>query len=264
MSQRSMWRGAISFGMVSIPVRLYVANESKGISFRLLCPTDQTPVKTKRWCPKEDREVGWNDAVRGYEVSKDEYVVVEDSDLEGMPLATVNQVAVLGFVADSEINTGLYVEGAYYVEPEKIGAKPFALLHRALRDSGKVAIAKVALRNREHLCRIAVEGDGILLNTLHWPDEIRDASELTLPGDSVQLSGQEVELAHQLVENLSVTFNPGDYRDAYREAVLDMVGRKQRNEPAPETPTAPAEPQVDLMAALKASIAATKKPAPAA
>ena len=127
-----MWRGAISFGMVAIPVRLYLATESKSVSFRLLCPNDLTPIKNKRFCPVEDKEIGWNEVVRGYEVGKDEYVVIDDKDLDELPLNTAHTIDIVEFCADDEIEAGLYLKSAYYLEPEPVGAKPYALLHAAL------------------------------------------------------------------------------------------------------------------------------------
>ena len=175
-----MWRGAISFGMVAIPVRLYLATESKSVSFRLLCPADHTPVRNKRWCPEEDREIGWSEAVRGYEVGKDEYVVVTDQDLDDLPLTTTHTIDIVEFCPDSEIEAGVYLKSAYSLEPEAVGVKPYALLRQALEKTGTVAIGKIALRDREHLCRLALHDQGLLLITLHWPDEIRSAGELAI------------------------------------------------------------------------------------
>src|SRR5258708_36326616 len=125
---RSMWRGAISFGRVASPVRMYVATESKSVSFRLLCPNDHTPIKNKRWREVEQKELAWNEVVRGYEVAKDEFVVIDDKDLDNLPLPTAHTVEILEFVADAEIDAGLYVKGAYYLEPESVGVKPYYLL----------------------------------------------------------------------------------------------------------------------------------------
>jgi DNA end-binding protein Ku len=259
---RSMWTGAISFGMVAIPVSMYKATETKGISFNLLCPRDGAKLKQKRWCPTEDCEVPWSDTARGYEVAKNEYVRIEDAELEAMPLGTQSQVEILAFVGETEVNASVFIEEAYYLEPSKVGIKPFALLRRGLLDTHRVAIAKVAMRSRERLCRIAVQGPGLVLNTLHWPDEIRDQGDLTLPADDAGLSGGEVEMAHQLIENLTVPFDPAAYKDGYRDAVMALVDAKVNNQPAPTAPTAEAAPVVDLMAALKASVKATAKPTP--
>ncbi len=255
---RSMWRGAISFGMVAIPVRLYLATESKSVSFRLLCPNDLTPIKNKRWCTVEDKEVGWNDVVRGYEVGKDEYVVIEDKDLDNLPLNTTHSIDIVEFCADQEIEAGVYLKSAYYLEPEPVGTKPYALLRAALEKTGKVAIGKIALRDREHLCRLALHENGLLMNTLHWPDEIRSAAELSIPQDGADIHKQELDMAVMLVENLSAHFEPERHRDQYREALLTVVEAKLANTPL-ERPATPEPAKVtDLMAALKASVEAAQ------
>ncbi|TMC51031.1 MAG: Ku protein [Chloroflexi bacterium] len=255
---RSMWRGAISFGMVAIPVRMYLATESKSVSFRLLCPNDGHPIKNRRWCPEEDKEVPWSEVKRGWEVAKDEYVVIEDSDLDRLPLPSTQTIEILEFVADSDIESGVYVKGAYYLEPESVGVKPYYLLKQALDRSGKVAIGKIALRDREHLCRLALHDHGLLLNTLHWPDEIRDTGELTLPEERVEIHERELEMAQLLIDNLTASFDPSRYHDHYREALTALVEEKLGTRPA-QPREVPQPPQVmDLMAALKASLEASR------
>jgi DNA end-binding protein Ku len=255
---RSMWRGAISFGMVAIPVRLYLATESKSVSFRLLCPNDLTPIKNKRWCTVEDKEVGWNDVVRGYEVGKDEFVVIEDKDLDNLPLNSTHSIDIVEFCADQEIEAGVYLKSAYYLEPEPVGTKPYALLRAALEKTGKVAIGKIALRDREHLCRLALHENGLLMNTLHWPDEIRSAAELSIPQNGAEIAKQELDMAVMLVENLSAHFEPERHRDEYREALLTVVEAKLSNTPLERTATPEPAKVTDLMAALKASVEAAQ------
>jgi DNA end-binding protein Ku len=257
---RSMWRGAISFGMVAIPVRMYLATESKSVSFRLLCPSCHRPIRNKRFCPHENIEVAWNDTVRGYEVSKDEFVPIDDSDLDRLPLPTSQAIEILEFVDDAEIDAGVYLKQAYYLEPEKVGQKPYELLRRALEKTGRVAVGRLALRDREHLVRLAIHGEhGILLNTLHWPDEIRATEELSLPSDDVEVAKGELDMAVMLIDNLAAGFDPARFQDRYREALLEVVeeklGKQEIRRPAPEEP-----PKVmDLMAALKASVEAAQR-----
>jgi DNA end-binding protein Ku len=255
---RSMWRGAISFGMVAIPVRLYLATESKSVSFRLLCPNDHTPVRNKRWCPEEDREIGWSEAERGYEVGKDEYVIVTDADLDNLPLTTTHTIDIVEFCPDSEIEAGVYLKSAYYLEPEAVGVKPYALLRQALEKTGTVAIGKIALRDREHLCRLALHEEGLLLNTLHWPDEIRSAGELAIPTESPNVPKKELDMAVMLVENMSAHFDPARYHDDYREAVIQVVESKLTNQPIERPEVQETGKVTDLMAALKASVEAAK------
>ena len=260
-----MWRGAISVGMVAIPIRMYLATESKSVSFRLLCPEHRVPIKNKRCCSDDDHEIGWSDVIRGYEVSKDEFVEIADKDLDELPLHTTHTIDILEFCADSEIEAGVYIKSAYYLEPEAVGAKPYALLRAALGETKKVAIGKIALRDREHLCRLTLHGDGILLNTLHWPDEIRDAGELSIPTaeNTAELNAREIEMAIMLVDNLSANFDPARYRDDYRDAVLAVVEAKLHDQPVIAAKPVDGAKVTDLMAALKASVeaSATKRDA---
>lgn len=254
-----MWRGAISFGMVAIPVRMYLATESKGVSFRLLCPNDGAPLKNKRWCPVEDREIGWNETVRGFEVGKDEYVRIEDGELESLPLKTTHSIDILEFVEDAEIDAGLYVTGAYYLEPEAVGVKPYYLLKKALEKTGRVAIGKIAIRERERLVRLALHDKGIVLNTLHWPDEIRDMGQLSLPEEEAEIHKRELDMAVMLIENLAAKFDPQRHHDEYRDAVLTMVEAKVKEQPLEHAPAPQPAKVTDLMAALKASVEAAQE-----
>ena len=256
-----MWRGAISFGMVAIPVRLYLATESKSVSFRMLCPDCHTPIRNKRWCPNEDKEVPWSATVRGYEVGKDEFVVIDDSDLDQLPLTSAHTCEILEFVEDAEIEAGVYIKSAYYLEPEAVGVKPYYLLKAALEKTGKVALGKIAFRDREHLCRVALHEHGLLLNTLHWPDEIRPVSELSLPEAEARpdIHKRELDMAVMLVDNLSATFDPDRYRDEYREALTAVVDAKVNNQPLATPAPQKAAKVTDLMAALKASVEAAQR-----
>ncbi|MDQ6883809.1 MAG: Ku protein [Candidatus Dormibacteraeota bacterium] len=264
---RSMWRGAISFGMVAIPVRMYLATEAhSAVSFRQLCPHCQQPIKQLRHCPQDEHVVPFNEALKGYEVGKNQFVIIDDSDLDKLPLKTTRTIDIVEFVDRGEVPLGLYVKSAYYLEPEDVGAKPFALLGRALAETNKVAVAKIALRDREHLCLIQVEGNALLCNTLNWPDEIRSTEELNLPVN-VKISDKEVQMATSLIENLSDAFKPERYTDDYKAAFQQIVDQKLKGEKVTvATPTQEA-PVMDLMAALKASVEATrqgaKKPAAA-
>jgi DNA end-binding protein Ku len=256
-----MWRGAISFGMVAIPVRLYLATESKSVSFRMLCPDCHHPIRNKRWCPNEDKEIPWNATVRGYEIGKDEFVEIDDSDLESLPLTTAHTCEILEFCEDREIEAGLYIKSAYYLEPETVGVKPYYLLKAALEETGKVAVGKIAFRDREHLCRLALHERGLLLNTLHWPDEIRDAGELSLPEADArpEIHKRELDMAIMLVENLSAHFDPERYKDDYREALMAVVQAKVDDKPLERTTAEKPSKVTDLMAALKASVEAAQK-----
>ncbi len=257
---RSMWKGVVSFGMVSIPIRLYVATESHGISFHQLCEEHMSRIRYKRWCEEGDHEVSYGDIVKGYEVSKDQYVVINDQDLENLPLPTAHTIEIAEFVDRGEIQAGLYFKSAYYVEPEEVGRKPYALLKQALEETGKLAVAKVAFRDREHLCALAPVDGMILMNTLHWPDEIRSTEGLKTAGAEVKISPRELTMAKTLVESLADTFDPERYHDDYKEAQMKIVEAKVEGQETIVAPEAEAPTKVmDLMEALRASVDAAKK-----
>ncbi len=256
-----MWKGSVSFGLVSIPVRLYVATESKGVSFHQLCPEHNSRIRYKRWCETGDHEVAFGEIRKGYEVGRDTYVIVEDSDLDNLPLPTARTIEIQEFVPEGGIEPGLYYKGAYYMEPEEAGRKAYHLLREALADTERVAVAKIALRDREHLCALHSLDGMMLLNTLYWPDEIRSAEGLAGIEADVKINPRELQMAKSLIENLAEeSFEPERYHDDYREALEAVVKAKLEGEEAFEAPRVEAEPKVmDLMEALKASVAAARK-----
>jgi DNA end-binding protein Ku len=255
-----MWKGVVSFGMVSIPVRLYNATESTAkVSFRQLCPDHTSPINYKRWCAEGDHEVPYGDIIKGYEVGKDRYVIINDKDLDNLPLATAHSIDIEEFVPRDDIEPGLYFKNAYYMEPEELGKKPYQLLRKALEATGRMAIAKIALRDREHLCALHPTGPGLLMNTLNWPDEIRTTEGLKGLDGEVKINPKELEMAKALIESLADTFDPSRYKDEYREAVMRVVQAKIDGEVI-EAPAAPQTAKVmDLMEALRASVEAAKK-----
>jgi DNA end-binding protein Ku len=257
---RSMWKGVVSFGMVSIPIRLYNATESTAkVSFRQLCPDHKSPITYKRWCAEGEHEVTYGDILKGYEVGKDRYVIIDEKDLDNLPLATAHSIDITEFVPADDIEPGLFFKNAYYMEPEELGKKPYQLLRKALEATGRMAIAKIALRDREHLCALHATGPGLLMNTLNWPDEIRSTEGLKgLDGD-VKINPKELEMAKALIESLADSFDPSRYKDEYREAVMRVVKAKVDGEVI-EAPSAPQTAKVmDLMEALRASVEAAKK-----
>ena len=257
---RSIWRGVLSFGMVAIPIRLYLATESSSkVSFHLLCPDHKSRIKNKRWCPEGDHEVAWGDVIRGYEYEKGKYVILEDEDLEKLPLKSSKAIDISGFIEDEELDGPVYYQAAYYLEPEKAAAKPYALLQKTLEKTKRIAIAKFALRDRERLVSVRPLDGVLLMNTLHWPDEIRSTEDLELPED-VKISPQEIKVAEMLVETMATKFDPSEYKDDYKEAVEDIVKAKVEGEEIIEAPEEEAETTVaNLMDALKASVERAKK-----
>jgi len=246
--------------MVAIPVRLYLATESTSkVSFNLLCPEHKSRIKNKRWCQEGDHEVAWGDVVRGYEYEKGSYVVMDDEDLEKLPLKSSKAIDIAGFIEDEELPGPVYYQSAYYLEPEKAAAKPYALLNKTLEKTGRIAIAKFALRDRERLVSVRPLDGVLLLNTLHWPEEIRDTDDLDLPED-VTVSAKEISMAETLVDAMAMKFEPDEFKDEYKEAVEEIVKAKVAGKEVIEAPEAEAETTVvDLMSALKASVERAKK-----
>jgi DNA end-binding protein Ku len=254
---RPIWKGAITFGMISIPVKLYGATESKDLAFNTLHKECKSRLKQKRWCPVDDREVFQDEIVRAFEYNKDSYVEITDEDLEALPVPSKHTIELTSFVKQAEIDP-VYFERTYYLEPEQIGAKPYALLMRALKTKEVSAVAKIALRNKESLCVLRTSDNNLLmLETLYYPDEIRTA-DLTGEPD-VLVSQPELTMALSLVEMLEEPFDPKKYQDQYRLALLDMIEAKHNGNEIVAAPETPKRKTVDLMAALRASLEAAKK-----
>jgi DNA end-binding protein Ku len=256
---RSIWKGSMQFGMVNIPVALYVATESTSkVSFNLLCPDHKTRIKNKRWCPVGEHEVA--STVRGYEYEKGQYVIFTEDDLEKLPLKSSRSIDIAGFVKSEELPGELYYQSAYYLEPDKGAQKPYALLMKTLEKTDRVAVAKFALRERERLVSMRAHDNVLVLNTLHWPDEIRSVEDLSLP-DDVTVAPAELKMAESLVEMMAMEFDPSEFRDEYKQAFEKIVDAKVKGRedlveaPEPEAETAVA----DLMSALKASVAKAKE-----
>jgi DNA end-binding protein Ku len=257
---RSMWRGAIQFGLVTIPVKLYLATEQSGIGFNLLHSTCLTRIQMKIYCPFHDEVIPRSETVRGYEWAKGKYVVVTDEDFEAVPLKTVRAIEIEMFVDAQRDSYGAnFVKSAYYLEPEQIGTKAFYLLKSVLAEQGKSAICKIVLKDREQLAALNPYSTTMLLTTLHWPDEVRSIEELTLPEDQVDLKPAEKQMAEQLVASMTGDFSADNYHDDYRQALMAVIEQKVAGE-EPE-PVARVEPtQIgDLMAALEASVAAARE-----
>ena len=254
---RPIWKGAITFGMISIPVKLFGATESKDLAFNNLHKECKSRLKQKRWCPVDEREIFPDEIVKAYEYSKDSYVEILDEDLETLPVPSKHTIELTSFVNQSEIDP-VYFEKTYYLEPEQIGAKPYALLLRALKTKGVSGVAKIALRNKESLCVLrASDNNMLMLETLYYPDEIRTADIPAAP--DVLVSQPELAMALSLVEMLQEEFDPKKYQDEYRVALLDLIESKRNGTEIVATPETPLPKTVDLMAALKASLEAAKK-----
>jgi len=259
---RSIWKGAISFGLVTIPVKLYSATEEKDVSFHQVRRSDGSRVKYKRVAADDGQEVAYGDIAKGYELPSGETVVLTDEDFKELPLTTSRAIDVLQFVPLEQVDP-IYFAKSYYLEPDKTGVKPYVLLRDALEQSGQVALVKVALRNRESLATLRVREGVFVLETMLWPDEVR-RPEFAFLDEEVEVRPQELAMAGSLIETLSGEFDPSAYKDSYREALQAVIEAKVAGrevvQPSQTQPTAGTV--VDLMAALRASVAAAKKGRP--
>jgi DNA end-binding protein Ku len=254
-----MWKGAIQFGLVTIPVKLYLATESRaGVSFNMLHEKDKSRIQMKIWCPEDEEIIQRSETVKGYEYAPDKYVVIDDQDLEKLPLKTVRSIEIAQFVDAQEAESQTkFVKQAYYLEPDRVGRKAFQLLKEVLQDKGLTAICKIVIRDREALAAMDPFENTMLLSTLYWPDEIRDMGELDLPEEEIEIKPAEKKMAAQLIEAMTGEFDPAEYRDEYRDALMQVIeskieGRETVEIEAAEEPTK----LVDLMAALQASVSA--------
>lgn len=256
---RSIWKGAVSFGLVSIPVKVYGATEDRDVSFRQVHSTDGGRVRQQRVCEKCGEVVAFADIAKGYEAADGRMAVLSDEDFANLPLSTLKTVEVVQFVDEAEVDPTFF-QRTYFLEAEAAGQKPYVLLREALAKEDKVAVVKVALRSRESLALIRPKDDVLLLHTMYWPDELRDGG-FASPSAEVKISDAEMEMAKLLIGQLEGKFDPDAYQDSYREALLEVVEAKLAGAPSPTAAdtSAPSGDVVDLMAALKASVEAAKK-----
>ena len=254
---RAMWKGAISFGLVTIPVSVYPATEEKTLRFNQLHDEDGGRVRMKRVCSIDGEEVGYEHIVKGYEYEKDRYVILTDDDFEAIPVESSRAIDIQQFVELEEIDPMQYKK-SYYLVPEETGAKAYALLREALNRSGKVGIAKVSFRDKEHLAALRFRDEAFVLETMYWPDEIREA-DFGGVDVSAKIRPNELEMAQTLIDNLTADWDPAEFKDEYREAMLRIVEAKIKGEEIEIVEAAPTAKVVDLMEALKASVAAAKK-----
>jgi DNA end-binding protein Ku len=254
---RAMWKGAISFGLVTIPVSVYPATEEKTLRFNQLHDEDGGRVRMKRVCSIDGEEVGYEHIVKGYEYEKDRYVILTDEDFEAIPVESSRAIDIQQFVELEEIDPMQYKK-SYYLVPEETGAKAYALLREALNRSGKVGIAKVSFRDKEHLAALRFRDEAFVLETMYWPDEIREA-DFGGVDVSAKIRPNELEMAQTLIDNLTADWDPTEFKDDYREALLRTVEAKINGEEIEIVEAEPTAKVVDLMEALKASVAAAKK-----
>lgn len=253
---RALWRGTISFGMVTIPIKLFTATESQDVSFRQLHAADNSPIKLVRRCSSDGKDLDADEIVKGYEYAKDHYILVDESDLEKLPVPSKHTIELSSFVEAEEIDP-VYYEKSYHIEPEELGRKPFALLVKALEEKKLNAVGKIAIRTKERLCSLRPRNGSLMLETLFYPDEVKPP-EFEAP--EMKISEAEMKVAYALIDLLHEPFDPEKYKDEYREGLMEIIEAKLEGHEyvAPAEPAA-AAPAVDLMAALRASVEAAKK-----
>lgn len=251
MAARAIWTGIITFGMVSIPVKLYTGTENKDISFNQLHRDCKGRIKEQKFCPQCDRKIESEELEKGYEYAKGNYVVITKDDLEKLPLPNKGCIEITSFTELQDIDPVFY-EKSYYLEPDEAAKKPFALFMKAMQEKGMTAIAKVAIRSKERLCALRALDGTMVMNTLFFPDEIRIERGKALP--DVTISDKEMAMAGSLIDMMAHEFQPADYTDSYREAVLRTIEAKLEGREVAEAPVAATGKVIDLMEALQASM----------
>jgi DNA end-binding protein Ku len=259
---RAIWKGSISFGLVNIPVGLYAATRSSSaVKFKLLRQQDHSPVRYKRVAEADGAEVPWDQIVKGYEYQKEQFIVLDENDFERVDLPTKQTVDIKEFVQLSEIDP-MFFDQPYFLAPERGGDKAYALLRESLRRTGKAAIAKVVIKTREHLAAVKPHGDALVLELMHFADELADPAELKLPQE-VALSKKELGMAESLIESMTGPWEPARYQDEYKNALLEVIQEKieagGRELPAEKRRRAKAPSMIDLVSVLQESLEITRK-----
>jgi DNA end-binding protein Ku len=257
----SVWKGHLTFGLVSFPVRLFSAARGETVSFHLLHKPDHSRIKQTIYCQAEDKPISRDELVKGYEYEKDHYVEIDQEEIEKVAPKTAKVMEILEFVKADQVDP-IYLESSYYVAPDEGGEKPYALLFRALRESKYYALAKVAMHNREHIIILRPGAKGILSHTMYYQDEIRQVDEFRT--DTSAVKEKELEMAKMLISSLEADFDPAKYRDTYRENLQKMIEAKIEGRKVVATPAPHVAPVIDIMEALRKSLAEKRKPVQAA
>ncbi|MEN6325425.1 MAG: Ku protein [Syntrophomonas sp.] len=251
---KTLWKGAVSFGLVNIPVSMFTATQSKDLKFNYLHRECMSPIKYQKYCPRCEKEINSDDIVRGYEYAKGNYVVINEEDLERIPQENTKTIDILDFVSLEQVDP-VFFDKTYYLEASPGGEKAYALIVEAMKTTKKIAIAKILIRSKQTLAALRVKDNYLLMETIFYPDEIRSPASLNPGVDRSKLHDNELKMAVSLIENLSTDFEPANYQDNYRQALWQMIEAKIAGKEivAPE-PAAATGKVVDLMEALKASV----------
>ena len=254
----TVWKGQLAFGLVSFPVKLFTAARSESISFNQLHKSDNSRIKQVLFCQSEDKPIPRNEIVKGFEYEKDRYVVIDDEDVRKVAPSTAKVMEILEFVKVAEVDP-VYFESSYYMAPDEAGEKPYALLFNTLKKTGYVGIAKIAMHNREHIVIFRPGQHGLLMHTMYYSHEIRKVEEFRT--DISMVREAEVKLAEMLVESLAATFEPEKYRDTYNDNLRALIEAKVQGQEVVATPVREMAKVIDIMEALKQSLAIARKPA---
>jgi DNA end-binding protein Ku len=257
---QTVWKGSVSFGLINVPVKMSTATKRENIAFKTLHRECNTPLQQKRYCPKCEREVAYEDVVKGYEYEPGRFVILSEEDLDAIQVKSSKYIDIVDFIRIEEVDP-IFYDKTYYLAPEKGGEKPYLILRDAMRQTGRVAVAKVAIRQKEYLCLVRLVGDALALETMFFPEEVRPAGELGIQSaeGAVQIRPEEMQMAVQLVENLTAPFTPEKYKDDYREELLRVIRAKVEGREVVETEPVPErENVIDLMEKLRKSVAMTQ------
>lgn len=259
IAMHTMWKGSVSFGLVNIPVRMFAATEDRDVRFKYLHEECNTPVKYEKVCPTCNKKIKDEEIVRGYEYEPGKFVLVTDEDFSALENEKKEKsIEILDFVQLSEIDP-IYFDKTYYLSPRETGGKAYKLLRKAMSDTGKIAIAKIVIRNKESLAALRVYKDVLVLETIFYPDEVREISLVPdVPSDQ-EVVDKELDMAKKLIENLTETFDPKKYVNTYREDLLDLIRKKVEGQEIQTAPSAVQSNVVDIMEALQASLKETQK-----
>lgn len=249
----TVWKGSISFGLVNIPIKLYAATEDKDIKLRSLHSECHTPIKYEKYCPVCEESLDKEEIVKGYEYEQGRFVILEEEDMKELSEVSNKMIEIVDFVKLEEIDP-IYFNRSYFIGPNENGGKPYSLLRKAMEETGKIGVAKVTMRSKESLAVVRVFKNGLLLETIHYPDEVRQTEWIPDLPENVELDEKELDMARQLIDQLTTEFNPDKFKDEYREAMMELIDSKVSGEEVAIPKKAPERNVVDLMEALQASI----------
>jgi DNA end-binding protein Ku len=259
----TMWKGTISFGLVSIPIKLYSATEDKDINLRSLHKECHTPIQYEKKCPNCEKEITNDDIVKGYEYVKGKFVILSDEELKELKDEHVDKsVEIIDFVKLEEIDP-IYFNRSYFMGPGENGSKAYALLREALKKTGKIGVAEITIRSKQHMAVVRVYKNSLVMETIHYPDEVRKVQEVPAVPENVDIQEKELETAVMLIDQLTTEFQPEKYKDEYRTALMDLIQEKINKNEGTTAKEVPRTNVVDLMSALQASIEKTKQKATA-